>query len=546
MGDEESQLAKLVVKLAIDMRDMKEQAQQAQESNKTLTETIKGSWTELKSQVDLVGEYFGTIQQALDATVGKTVEYAEQVREMMRDVGGSAEDASKLIQAADDVNVSFEEMQIGMRVAIRNGIEPTMEGMARLADQYTAIQDPVERTRFLLTTFGESGAKMGALMELGADGIRESGRAAEEAGLVMSGDAVKAAREYEIALDDLGDTTDALAYKVGNTLIPVLTSAIHTGLQLVSWNKDVRAALDEHKEAVMSTSRSYDEYVAEMRRAAQAANLIIATNGDLYDFQGKLVQQNYLASEGTWTIGKAYDMTGQAIDNWAVMAKTQGVPTAQTLAKAQDDLKGSLDLVLGSTKEMTKEMLYQKAAQNLDADAALALGRNMGVINEMSWVMLDQLQKLREKYDSNRDGMIDATEAAAGYTAEVAHLYSIYNNLTDKTVHINVVTDYSTADEYREGHANDENGDVATPYATGGSFTVPGGYDNDSYLARFGTGERVDVSRPQDATRGEQASTALLSEIRGLREDLRASKPAIDYGQMSRSMRDSLLGVFQL
>jgi hypothetical protein len=538
---EDATLAKLLIKLQLDMSDMKADAEQAKSSNDGLRDAIKNSWTELKSQYDMVQEYWGMIQQGLDATVGKTVEYAGQVRTLMREVGASAEDASKLIQAGDDVGISFQQIEAAMHAAIRNGIQPTMENMEVLADQYVSIQDPVERTRFLMENFGKTGAELGPLMEQGAAGIREAGKAAEESGLVMDEKAVKAAREYEIAMDNLNDTTSSLTMTIGNTLIPILTEAANTGMLLLNWNKNMDAALNEHNDHMIQVAGSYDEYVTEMNRAVAATGYFINDSGDYVDVLGTVIEKNFLLSESAFNVARSQQDTRDETDSLRTAFQQQKEPV-QNLKTAYEDLKPSVDLVLSSTQELTKEMLFQKAAQDLDADAALELGRHMGVINELSYTMQTSLQKLREKYDSNKDGLIDAKEAAGGYTDQVKMLYDLYERITDKQVTISVETKYSESGADNGSHY--KYGDQG--YATGASLKVPDGYPADSYPMRMRveSGEKIDITPAVDVRRSDGAMNDLLNEIRGLREDLSNQRPSFDAKSLSRSIRDSILQVY--
>ena len=104
----------------------------------------------------LVNEYKKAIES--------TMEYAYQVRTLARDIGGTPEEISKLIQASGDAQVSFESLKTAMIMANKQGIDVSIQGMSDLADQYLAIQDPLDRTRFLTDTFGRSGEQLGALM----------------------------------------------------------------------------------------------------------------------------------------------------------------------------------------------------------------------------------------------------------------------------------------------------------------------------------------------------------------------------------------------
>src|SRR5512137_2173517 len=71
--------------------------------------------------------------------------YGLQVKDLGRITGDTAEDTSKLIQAADDARVTYDQLTTAMRMAVKQGIDPSLEGMQKLADQYNAIKEPIER-----------------------------------------------------------------------------------------------------------------------------------------------------------------------------------------------------------------------------------------------------------------------------------------------------------------------------------------------------------------------------------------------------------------
>lgn len=199
-----------------------------------------GKWTEgfadVKAGFDIISGAAMQLGQAAaesyQAVVTETVNYAKEVRDLSRTIGATAEESSKLIQAADDMGVGYSTLTAAMEGAIRKGVEPSIDGIAQLADQYNSIQNPIEKTKFLMDTFGRAGADLGPLMEIGATGIRDLGTAAEEAGLVMDEKAVQAARNYEIALDNLTDRIDAQKIKWGNDWIPVATDVMDINVRM--------------------------------------------------------------------------------------------------------------------------------------------------------------------------------------------------------------------------------------------------------------------------------------------------------------------------
>jgi hypothetical protein len=235
---------------------------------------------------------FSAMQQVYNATISETVEYATQVRNLSMTIGATAEESSKLIQAASDMGVSFDTLSAAMEGAIRKGAEPSIAGIAKLSDQYNAIQDPIERTRFLMETFGRAGADLQMLMQQGAAGIRELGQAAEDAGLVMDERAVQAARNYELALDNLYDKLDAAKIKVGNTFIPSLTSVIDAMVETdeeteksgLTWTRYV-PILGSVVQAFGATTNVIENAAEQSKKAADE---IIAAQNKLNTYAGSI------------------------------------------------------------------------------------------------------------------------------------------------------------------------------------------------------------------------------------------------------------------
>lgn len=80
-----------------------------------------------------------------------------------------------------------------------------------------------------------------------------------------------------------------------------------------------------------------------------------------------------------------------------------------------------------AAEEATRQFVFQQAAAGLDAEATLYLARQMGMIDETSYQAAVQIQRLKEQYDRNRDGVIDATEATDGYVSKILELQTLAN-----------------------------------------------------------------------------------------------------------------------
>ncbi len=184
------------------------------------------SITDLRSAYMIAADAARIAGQVWQATGQEFVNYAEQVKNMSRSLGASAEETSRLIQVADDVRVSYDTLKIAMKEAQKDGIDPNIEGLAKLADQYVAIKSPVEKTKFLLDKFGKSGLEMGKLMEKGGDGIRKMSEAVS-GNLIITEQGIKASDDYQKALDEMQESAQGAAIEIGGALAPAMTNIFH-------------------------------------------------------------------------------------------------------------------------------------------------------------------------------------------------------------------------------------------------------------------------------------------------------------------------------
>lgn len=255
-----------------------------QDLNKEL-KSASLSLTDLKSVIDMAVGAFQTVAAAAQSVINPVVDYAAEIRTLGRTIGSTAEESSKLIQAADDVGISAGTLQSAMEAAIKKGVSPTIEGISALSEEYLAIQDPIARTKFLMDKFGKSGADLGPLMEQGAAGIRAAGDAAEVAGLVMSEQAVQAARDYEIAMDDLEDSSLALKITLTEKLLPGVIGIIDA----MSTQANLTRVWNEAQEAGIVTGEEWGAvHYAIAGGFTSEAEVLAELNTKLADYKTQL------------------------------------------------------------------------------------------------------------------------------------------------------------------------------------------------------------------------------------------------------------------
>lgn len=170
---------------------------------------------------------------------------AAEVLRIKRVTGATAEDASGLVQLLGDFEVAADAASAPLgRLARTLGTAPdalrqygvaaarTSTGavdlvgtLANVADAYNRTTDPARRAALGSAAFGRAYQDLIPVLEQGGDAIR---RAAENRrdGLILDDDDLRSAEDLRIALDDLGDSVQALSVSIGSELVPQVTSAV--------------------------------------------------------------------------------------------------------------------------------------------------------------------------------------------------------------------------------------------------------------------------------------------------------------------------------
>lgn len=156
-------------------------------------------------------------------------------------------------------------------------------------------------------------------------------------------------------------------------------------------------------------------------------------------------------------------------------------------------------------RETTKAMMYQIAAEGLEAGSALELARAFGMISEADYAIGYALEDLRQKYDQNRDNMIDAAEGAAAYANEVYLMQRAVDELQTAGIVLNLERLLQVFDNLSQQKPVFE-GITIQPDTTGLNEEQVASYFQ-SLLDAAAQGAEIDLStmpvRPPDMTKGE-------------------------------------------
>lgn len=486
--------------------------------------------TTLTAGLNIAEKAFGAVKQVIDKTVTVAVDYAKSVRDMGTALGISAEEASYLLQIADDLKIPVNNLEVAFRNAIKEGIQPTVENLKDLAGQYQAIKTPVERAQFAMKIFGtRAGPEMQKLLESTPAAIDAMAKSAENAGLIMSGQAAQDARDLEIALDDLEDSVNGAAIGIGLKLIPVLND-----LLTLSESQMLAKMFDIDKNSMFFKIMDMDFDDKNLREYIRALK--------------------ELKTETGWTSDATEAMTGRLEAQYEAWQKLH--PELQEGAGEMDELGEKVWNVSEAMNEYSKRLLFNQASAGLDREASLQLMQAMGLVNDTTLIALQKSDELRKKREAG-------TLTLGGYIKATTDLDLAIRSLTDR--HITITTTHideyiSSGSSFDNGGSNDTYGDQGggaynpnpppvvnqpstppppisggwgrdmTDFAAGGSRMVPPGYPNDTFPLGPGmmasSGEVVTISPQFNLTQqpGQSAQEFAREVMREVEKLVRAKR----------------------
>lgn len=183
---------------------------------------------------------------ALVGNAYKSAQYADDLNTLAKQTGFSTDELQKMQYASDLIDVSFDTMTGSIRkltsnmssgkevfdtlgVSIYNADGSMRDATDVWYDSIQAlsqVQNETERDALSMELFGKSAMEMAGIVDDGGASLRALGEEAEQAGVIISGDALQSANEFNDAIDRFKATAQASFMKAGATLAEVLTPAL--------------------------------------------------------------------------------------------------------------------------------------------------------------------------------------------------------------------------------------------------------------------------------------------------------------------------------
>jgi len=353
--------------------------------------------------------------KTLESIVSTTQDLGASVNKLKREIGGTAEDSSKLLFAFQHLGLSGDDASASLGILAKKlkGVSDEETGvttggkttgdiladlgvkaftatgelasmgqiMPQIADIFKNMPDGVEKTGLAMQLFGRSGKDMIPVLNKGAEGLHDLGVEAEKFGLVLSEQSLQDVKDYTAAQRDLGAGFEGIKVQLGLAVMPALTdltALFASSLPTIrAWMEEgigkIGAYLAEHEEDI----RNFGQGVLDLaengfQRLTEVAPPLLTVLGDLAamfaDVASNLVP--LLASSLTTVAGLLQDHPALVYAIIAAYAAFQVGSFVQDLASIVAGLFG----VAGAAGVATGSLMTLKAALITTGIGALIVG----------------------------------------------------------------------------------------------------------------------------------------------------------------------------
>lgn len=184
---------------------------------------------------------------------------ADDYNTLARNTGFTVEELQKMRYASELVDVSYESMTGSITKLTKNmssgseafetlGVAITdSDGNMRSATDVwydslkalSQVENETERDALAMTLFGKSAMDLSGIVDDGGAALEAYGKEAEDAGLILSGDTMKAANDLKNQIDKLKGTTTQAMLEAGaslaQTLAPAIEKVVNFVTKLAQW-----------------------------------------------------------------------------------------------------------------------------------------------------------------------------------------------------------------------------------------------------------------------------------------------------------------------
>ena len=335
------------------------------------------SFTELTSAIGLAKQAYQVVGQVVSETVGVFQEYAGEVRDLSLITGTGAEETSRFIQVIDDYQLSAQDAEIATKALKEKGLVPTIDTLARLADQYKRIEDPAQRMKFVQDNLGKGGAKWVNVLNQEGEALRKTAGEIDKS-LVLTDEQIKQSEELRLAQDALADSIEGIKVATGAWIGTQILAVKHTG-ELLDAYKSLGNEVGGAQRQSIDFQENFKAFTAQMKQGAAAT-----------EYYNSRLEQTSRVREG------ASAMT-------------------EEMNKALQ--KSNADLIAGARATLDANNDYAQSQSEITAQIADLTAQKQTLISQGWWAESDavkdvqsKIDELNGKYTENKDKHAEMTQ----------------------------------------------------------------------------------------------------------------------------------------
>lgn len=176
--------------------------------------------------------------------------YAEEFVDVdMQSMLGSIQKVTKAMGSENSVLTKLNISTTNADGSMRNATDVWYEALEALSQ----IDNETERDQLAMELFGKSATDLAGIVDDGGESLKAFGQEAEDAGLILDGDALDAANEFNDGMTRLQKTASGAFLEAGAALAEALIPALEKLTQVVSQVLGWFASLDGSTQTVILT-----------------------------------------------------------------------------------------------------------------------------------------------------------------------------------------------------------------------------------------------------------------------------------------------------
>lgn len=324
------EIADLILRIKADSSDIQQDLRGAESRISAFTSTVKKLFAGIGVAL-LARQLKNAIQGAIDL--------ADQMGKTAQRIGVAVETLSDLSYSAKLADLSFENLQVGLRYLSRNmldfiqgtgeakdiiealGIQVTdAQGRLRsvgdvlldIADKFAAMPDGVAKTAAAMRLFGRGGVEMITLLNQGSAALREQAEEHRRLGGTIDATTAKAAERFNDNITRIRTGLNALIIALARDLLPALVNVTNA---IIEFNKQSGATTGTISSLAYSIQKVAHWAIAlagTIEILGKSLGGLIAADLALFNLRFSEALE-HLKSIGE-DAGKVIDKTGRAIE----------------------------------------------------------------------------------------------------------------------------------------------------------------------------------------------------------------------------------------